>query len=58
MLFLGGCNASASSSSVAMSYARHGANSGIAAWTCHRKEVSVNSIMSDFSGKHLGRPDY
>ena len=28
-----------------MSYARHGANSGIAAWTCHRKEVSVNSII-------------
>ena len=49
-------DSSASSSSVAMSYARHGANSGMAAWTRHRKEVSVDSVMSDFSGMHLGRP--
>jgi serine/arginine repetitive matrix protein 2 len=25
-------------------------------WTHHRKEVSVDSVMSDFSGTHLGRP--
>jgi serine/arginine repetitive matrix protein 2 len=49
-------DSSASSSSVAMSYARHGANSGMAAWTRHRKEVSADSVMSDFSGMHLGRP--
>ena len=49
-------DSSASSSSVAMSYARHGANSGMAAWTRHHKEVSVDSVMSDFSGMHLGRP--
>jgi serine/arginine repetitive matrix protein 2 len=49
-------DSSASSSSVAMSYARHGANSGMAAWTRHRKEVSIDSVMSDFSGIHLGRP--
>ena len=49
-------DSSASSSSVAMSYARHGANSGMVAWTRHRKEVSVDSVMSDFSGMHLGRP--
>ena len=39
-----------------MSYARHGANSSMAAWTHHRKEVFVDSVMSDFSGMHLGRP--
>ena len=49
-------DSSASSSSVAMSYARHGANSGMAAWTRHCKEVSIDSVMSDFSGIHLGRP--
>ena len=49
-------DSSASSSSVAMSYARHGANSGMTAWTRHRKEVSVDSVKSDFSGMHLGRP--
>ena len=49
-------DSSASSSSVAMSYARHGANSGMVAWTRHRREISVDSVMSDFSGIHLGRP--
>ena len=39
-----------------MSYARHGANSGMVAWTRHRKDVSVDSVMSDFSGMHPGRP--
>ena len=28
----------------------------MAAWTRHRKEVSIDSVMSDFSGIHLGRP--
>ena len=28
----------------------------MAAWTHHRKEVFVDSVMSDFSGMHLGRP--
>ena len=49
-------DSNASSSSVALSYARHGANSGMAAWTRHRREVSIDSVMSDFSGMHLGRP--
>ena len=50
-------DSSTSASSVALSYAKHGANSGMAAWTRHhRKETSVDSIMSDFSGMHLGRP--
>jgi serine/arginine repetitive matrix protein 2 len=48
-------DSSASSSSVAMFYAHHGANSGMVAWTRHRKEVSVDSVMSDFFGMHLGR---
>ena len=37
-------DSSASSSSVAMSYARHGANSGMVAWRRHRKEISIDSI--------------
>ena len=49
-------DSSASSSSVTMSYARHGANSGMVAWRHHRKEISIDSIMSDFSGIHLGHP--
>lgn len=49
-------DSSASSSSVAISYARHGANSGMAAWSRHRKDNSVDSVMSDFSGMYLGRP--
>ena len=52
-------DSSASASSVALSYARHGANSGIGAWAAryhqqHRREVSVSvdgddnmSVMSD-----------
>jgi hypothetical protein len=31
-------DSNASSSSVALSYARHGADTGMAAWTHHRKE--------------------
>ena len=49
-------NSSASSSSIAMLYARHSVNSGMAAWECHRKEVLIESVMSDFSGMHLGHP--
>ena len=40
----------------AMSYARHGANSGMVAWRRHHKEISIDSIMSDFSRIHLGHP--
>jgi hypothetical protein len=49
-------DSTASSSSVAMSYVRHGGNSGLAAWKRHRRDVSVDSVLSDFSGMHLGRP--
>ena len=49
-------SAGSTGSSVAIFYARHGpphgANSGMAAWTRHHKEVSVDSIMSNFSGMH------
>ena len=40
-------DSSVSSSSVVMSYARHSANSGMVAWTRHRREISVDSVMSD-----------
>ncbi|KDR69956.1 hypothetical protein GALMADRAFT_898782 [Galerina marginata CBS 339.88] len=49
-------DSTASSSSVAMSYIKHGANGGISAWAKHRRDQSVDSVMSDFSGMHLGRP--
>ena len=49
-------NSSTSSSLVAMLHARHGANGGMAAWTCHCREVSIDSVMSDFSGMHFGCP--
>ncbi|KAF8996426.1 hypothetical protein BDQ17DRAFT_1364415 [Cyathus striatus] len=45
-----------SASSVAQSYALHGASDGRAAWARHRPDSSVDSVMSDFSGMHLGRP--
>ncbi|KAL1747929.1 hypothetical protein HDZ31DRAFT_60801 [Schizophyllum fasciatum] len=46
-----------SMSSLAHSYAMHGANGGRMAWAArHRQEASVDSIMSDFSAMHLGRP--
>ncbi|OJA11619.1 hypothetical protein AZE42_05475 [Rhizopogon vesiculosus] len=41
-----------SMSSVAQPYA-HG---GRAAWARHRPELSADSVLSDFSGIHLGRP--
>ena len=46
----------ASSSSVAISYAKYGANNGMLAWARHRRDVSMDSVSSDFSGMHLGRP--
>ncbi|KAH8836085.1 hypothetical protein DL96DRAFT_107990 [Flagelloscypha sp. PMI_526] len=49
--------ASASSSSIAHSYALHGANAGRAAWARHRpQEPSVDSISSEISFSRLGRP--
>ena len=49
-------DSTASSSSVAMSYAKYGANSGISAWARHRRDISMDSVSSDFSSMHLGRP--
>jgi hypothetical protein len=49
-------DSTASSSSIAHSYARHGANSGFSAWARHRKDPSVDSLMSDFSALHPARP--
>ncbi|KAH9487444.1 hypothetical protein JR316_0001520 [Psilocybe cubensis] len=49
-------DSTASSSSVAMSYVKHGANGGLSAWARHRRDQSVDSVMSDFSAMHLGRP--
>ncbi|KAF8959872.1 hypothetical protein BDZ97DRAFT_1666634 [Flammula alnicola] len=49
-------DSTASASSVALSYARHGANNGFSAWARHRKDQSMDSVMSDFSGMHIGRP--
>ena len=31
-------------------------NSGMAAWARHHKEVSIESVISNLSGMHLGRP--
>ncbi|KAI8973078.1 hypothetical protein BD414DRAFT_447875 [Trametes punicea] len=45
-----------SASSIAMSYAMHGAGGGRAAWAQHSRDYSVDSIMSDYSERHLGRP--
>jgi len=46
----------ASSSSVAISYAKYGVNSGISTWACHCRDISIDSVSSDFPGMHLGRP--
>lgn len=43
-------------SSLAHSYAVHGANGGRAAWARHRQDASVDSVASDFSAMRLGRP--
>jgi serine/arginine repetitive matrix protein 2 len=50
-------NDSGSSSSVAFSYAMHGANGGRAAWARHhRQDASIDSSRSNFSAARLGRP--
>ncbi|KAF8839757.1 hypothetical protein BDN67DRAFT_736710 [Paxillus ammoniavirescens] len=49
-------DSSASMSSVAQSYAVCGANGGRAAWARHRPNFSVDSVLSDFSGRYLARP--
>jgi serine/arginine repetitive matrix protein 2 len=46
-----------SASSVAYSYAMHGASGGKVAWAKHtRNDPSLDSIMSDYSAGRLGRP--
>ncbi|KAI0666503.1 hypothetical protein C8Q78DRAFT_984185 [Trametes maxima] len=46
-----------SASSVALSYAMHGAGGGRAAWAQHTRDFSVDSIMSDYSEQqHIARP--
>ena len=52
----GHCRNNSTSSSIAQSYVRHGANSGFSAWARHRKDPSVDSLMSDFSAVHPARP--
>ncbi|KAF5333934.1 hypothetical protein D9758_018161 [Tetrapyrgos nigripes] len=49
-------DSNSSVSSIAHSYALHGANGGRAAWARHRQEASVDSVSSDFSAMRLGRP--
>ncbi|KAH7884200.1 hypothetical protein F5I97DRAFT_1671717 [Phlebopus sp. FC_14] len=49
-------DSSASLSSVAQSYAVCGANGGRAAWARHRPEFSIDSVLSDYSAAHIGRP--
>ncbi len=49
-------DSTASSSSIAHSYVRHGANGGFSAWSRHRRDPSVDSLMSDFSALHPARP--
>jgi len=46
----------ASSSSVAISYAKYGADSGASSWARHHRDISMDLVSSDFSGMHLGRP--
>ena len=45
-----------SASSVALSYAMHGAGSSRAAWASHTRDFSVDSIMSDYSERPIARP--
>ncbi|KIK98105.1 hypothetical protein PAXRUDRAFT_725108 [Paxillus rubicundulus Ve08.2h10] len=49
-------DSSTSMSSIAQSYAVCGANGGRAAWAKHRPNFSVDSVLSDFSGRYLVRP--
>ncbi|KAF9065359.1 hypothetical protein BDP27DRAFT_1424922 [Rhodocollybia butyracea] len=50
-------DSSTSVSSMAHSYAVHGANGGRAAWAQHKHDASVDSVESQFSAMRLGRPD-
>ena len=45
-----------SANSIANAYSMHGAGGGRAAWVRHRQDVSIDSVMSDFSAVRLGRP--
>ncbi|KAI9060404.1 hypothetical protein FKP32DRAFT_1595485 [Trametes sanguinea] len=45
-----------SASSVALSYAMHGAGGGRATWAQHGRDYSVDSIMSDYSERPMARP--
>jgi serine/arginine repetitive matrix protein 2 len=50
-------DSSGSVSSVALSYALHGANGGRATWAKHsRNDPSIDSVMSDYSFTRLSRP--
>jgi len=50
-------DSSGSVSSVALSYALHGANGGRATWAKHsRNDPSIDSMMSDYSAMRLSRP--
>ena len=50
-------DSSGSVSSVALSYALHGANSGHATWAKHsRNDPSINSMISDYSFMRLSQP--
>lgn len=49
-------DSSGSVSSMAHSYALHGAPGGRAAWAHHKQDASVDSVDSQFSAMRLGRP--
>ena len=50
-------DSSGSVSSVALSYALHGANGGRATWAKHsRNDPSIDSMLSDYSAVRLSRP--
>jgi serine/arginine repetitive matrix protein 2 len=48
-------DSSTSASSVAQSYAMHGAGGGRASWARHRHDPLMDSVLSDFSASRLGR---
>ncbi|PIL26963.1 hypothetical protein GSI_10101 [Ganoderma sinense ZZ0214-1] len=45
-----------SASSVALSYALHGASTGRAAWASHTRDFSVDSLISEYSERPVARP--
>ncbi|CDO70210.1 hypothetical protein BN946_scf184942.g10 [Trametes cinnabarina] len=45
-----------SASSIALSYAMHGAGGGRPNWAQHSRDYSVDSIMSDYSERPMARP--